>query len=333
MPTQKNPWFILVVVILTMVLIACSCGTIIPSLSAPTTPATPSMPGLEGFWQFSNKVYSIARQNDQYVVTSVTDTEEGALEITSQSWNGSRLTWTYFRPSNGWSITYTTTAISGDGLYVDYSNETGVLGSRTLRRIPSAQATYDSLPYTDNFSDPNSGWESIENADGAAGYSNGSYVSVAKTQGFYVAGSLFRFWGDSVIEVDATPASGPGNNNFGYAVECHIRNDGRSYTFEVTADGYYSVYRVTGFDPYTFTSLLPGVEYLASSAINQGLATNHLAVTCAGNQLKLEVNGQVLFEGQDSSFSDGHISLSAITFEDNDTPAEVHFDDLLVRAP
>jgi hypothetical protein len=333
MSTSKKLWITLIGVLLTMVIIACSCGTIIPGLTGSTPTASRPMPELEGSWQYSNKVYSIAWQNNQYEVTSVIDSEEGSLDVTSQSWDGNSLTWTYFRPSTGRSITYSTTSVNGNKLFINYSNDTGVLGSRILRRVSATQPSYDSLPIRDDFSDPNSGWDSYDNADGTVGYTNGSYFSIAKKQGIFATGYFPIFVGDSAIEADVTSVSGPSDNNFGYAIECHVRNNGNSYSFEITADGYYSVSKVTGTETYTYTSLLSGNEYQASDAINQGLATNHLVVTCSSNQLKLEVNGQTLFEGQDATFSEGGISLGAITYDTNNTPAEVDFDNLVVREP
>jgi hypothetical protein len=289
------------------------------------------LPELEGYWQTSNKVHTIAWQNGKYVVTSVIDSEEGSLDITSQSWDGSALTWTYYRPSNDRSITYTTSSVSGDKLFIDYSNSVGGSGSVALRRVASAQPSYDSLPIYENFSDPNGGWDIWADADGSVGYSNGYYYVVSKTQHLFSDGYPYLFLGDTVIDVDATAASGPGDNNFSYEVACRVQNSGAGYSFEVSADGYYTAGVYT--DAKTYVSLLSGDDWQASSAIQQGLVTNHLAVTCAGSHFKFEVNGQVVFEGQDTTFSDGDIGLGAITYDNNNTPAEVHFDNLVVMAP
>lgn len=350
MSTPRKFWFILIAAILAMALIACSCGSIIPTLTTstsaapPTAPVPPTalaptsdhaMPELEGYWQILNVATAIAWQNGQYVVMSVIDSEEGSLKITSQSWNGSALTWTYYRPSNDTSFTYTTSSVSGDKLFIDYSTSTGTSGSVILHRVSSAQPSYGSLPISDNFSDPNSGWDTWKNTDGSVGYSNGSYFAIANTNGILSTGFLSQFFGDTVIEVDATVVSGPSDNNFGYEVECRDQRNGSSYSFQVLASGYYmvGVMTNTGKGTYTFKSLLSTDKFQTSIAIHRGLATNHLAVTCSGSQLKLEVNGQVLFDGQDSTHPNGNIGLGAVTFDDKNTPAEVHFHNLVVRAP
>jgi hypothetical protein len=83
-----------------------------------------------------------------------------------------------------------------------------------------------------------------------------------------------------------------------------------------------------------YSSLMSGPDdWKPSDAIHPGLVTNHFTVICSGNQLKLILNSQVVFDGQDATFSEGDISLGAATYDDNNTPLEVHFDNLAVTAP
>jgi hypothetical protein len=140
------------------------------------------------------------------------------------------------------------------------------------------------------------------------------------------------FFGDTVLEVDATPVSGPAKNNFSSSVFCRLQSNGDGYLFEITGDGYFAVGTYTG-GGKTYASLLSGDEWQRSNVIKTGMATNHITVTCASSQLKLEVNGKVLFDGQDSTFTEGDIALGATTYDSNNTPAEVHFDNLAVSAP
>ena len=56
------------------------------------------------------------------------------------------------------------------------------------------------------------------------------------------------------------------------------------------------------------------------------MTTNHMNVTCAGSQLKVKANGQLLYKGQDSPFIEGDITLGATTYDNNNFPTEVHFD-------
>ena len=331
MSNEKKFWFVLIGAILAMVIIACSCGSITPTPTAApriiaTSPAPVNpLPGLAGYWQDGNKVFTIAWQNSQYIVSAVHSAPDGTLTLSDQSWDGSSLTWTYHNASTNASVTYTTTSVSGDNLYTNFSNTSGGSGTATLLRTSSPMPSYTSLPYHEDFSDPRSGWDIYDDQDGSVGYQDGYYFASSNTNGTVIAGYAYRFFGDTVIEVDATPVSGPTNSNFGYGISCRIQDNGDRYDFEITADGYYVVFLVSQDNAQKLVDK-------SSGAIKKGMATNHMAVTCAGNELKLEVNGQVLFDGQDSTYSQGDIALYAITYEDN-APAEAHFTNLVVRAP
>jgi hypothetical protein len=50
-------------------------------------------------------------------------------------------------------------------------------------------------------------------------------------------------------------------------------------------------------------------------------ATNHV---CDGNYLALFVNGELLTQAHDTTFSRGNIALTATSYEDE--PTEIHFD-------
>ena len=119
--------------VLAMLVIACSCSSIIPTL---TTGDGEAMPGLAGTWQDpeTSDTFVIAWQNSEYVVTSVT-WEETSYSITSQSWSGSTLTWSYYDTDLSLTVTYSTTSLSGDNLNVNWSYSDGASGTETLTRV------------------------------------------------------------------------------------------------------------------------------------------------------------------------------------------------------
>jgi hypothetical protein len=127
-----------------------------------------------------------------------------------------------------------------------------------------------------------------------------------------------------VIEVEATQAyAGPENDN-SYGVICRLQSDSDGYFLRISGDGYYSIAkRVDGEYEYL-------VKWATSDVIRQGNSTNVIRAVCGGPSLILEVNGQVLGETTDSTFTEGDIGLVAGTYEDEAT--EVHFDNLLVTA-
>jgi hypothetical protein len=123
--------------VLALVVIACSCSSLIPT--APTQPSSnqETMPGLTGTWQDpqTSDTFIIAWQNDQYMLASAT-WEGTNYSITSQSWNGNSLTWSYYDTDLNLTVTYTTTSFNGDSLYVDWSYSDGSSGTETLSRVP-----------------------------------------------------------------------------------------------------------------------------------------------------------------------------------------------------
>ena len=239
MSTPKKFWVVLIGAILAMVIIACSCGSIVPVVTPMPTP-TPTqsqpvnpLPGLEGYWQDGPKVFTIEWQGGQYVVTALTSVGAGTRTLTSQSWNGSSLTWTYTytdETSNN-SITYTTVSVGGNSLTANYSTSAGAVSVHFLQRSSSPTPSYYSLPYYDDFSSPNTGWQIYNTDVDSAGYDSGTYFVISKTNKFSSFGAAGRFYGDTVIEVDATPVSAPANNYFSYNI---------GYRTHSNSDWYYS---------------------------------------------------------------------------------------------
>ena len=204
--------------------------------------------------------------------------------------------------------------------------------------VPATQAQQSNagnsgiLPLTDDFVDSNSGWEVDSYSDGSVGYGNGFYFVSATVKGDNMYGSApLDNIQNVVISVDATQFSAPDNNNTGFGVICRLQNDNSNdgYYFRISGDGYYSV--IAHYND-TFNSLLTGDTWQDAPAVNQGDVTNHIDVTCNGNQLTFVVNGSTLFDGTDNSFSSGGIGLLGAVYEDNAT-AEFHFTSFSAKAP
>jgi hypothetical protein len=93
-----------------------------------------AIPGLAGAWYDPDTLdqFAIAWQNGQYVVTSVT-WEGNSYSITTQSWDGSSLSWSYYDTDLKLTVTHTTTSLSGNSLYANWSYSSGSSGTETLR--------------------------------------------------------------------------------------------------------------------------------------------------------------------------------------------------------
>jgi hypothetical protein len=120
--------------VLAMVMIACSCSSLVPVPGA-ATPAGNPLPGLAGTWHNpdTKDVFEFAWQNGQYEVVSCS-WEGTSYSITSQSWSGSALNWSYYDSDLSLTVTLTTISLSGDNLEINWSLSDGTSGSSTLVR-------------------------------------------------------------------------------------------------------------------------------------------------------------------------------------------------------
>ncbi len=133
MSPKKKIWFVALVALVAAVTIACSCSALNNLIGS----SQEAMPGLSGKWQDPETfdIMTIAWQDGKYVVTSV-DYNGTQYSITSQSWDGSSLTWSYYIPETGVTLSYETTSLSGDSLYTNWWNDADNSGTETLGRVP-----------------------------------------------------------------------------------------------------------------------------------------------------------------------------------------------------
>ncbi len=150
MSPNKKVLFTVLTFVLAMAVIACSCSSLIPTITNQLQSITPpsnvlpsnqlpnnqeAMPGLAGTWHDpeTNDVFVIAWQNNQYVVTSVS-WQGTDYSITTQSWTGNVLSWSYLDTTLNLTVTHTTTSLSGDSLNANWSYSDGSSGTETLAR-------------------------------------------------------------------------------------------------------------------------------------------------------------------------------------------------------
>lgn len=183
-----------------------------------------------------------------------------------------------------------------------------------------------SLPFEDDFSLRSSGWDQMDETLFSSNYYEG-YYRIQINQANYMAwANPGLSLGDVHIEVEATFLGGGLDNHFG--VICRAVDVNNFYALMISADGFYGIAkRVNGGS----LELIGTSQLEYSDAILQGVITNQLAADCAGQTLRLSVNGQTLLETTDSSFTSGDVGLLAGTFNIDST--EVVFDNFLVTQP
>jgi hypothetical protein len=169
---------------------------------------------------------------------------------------------------------------------------------------PSAGISKGAKLYSETFADSSTGWDEWESAKSRGGYDNGAYFIEVLAADQVSWGNGYQDFDDFVMEVDTEKVGGPDDNGFGVVLR-YVDSD-NFYIFAVSSDGQYT------FGYYldnTWTQVIP---WTPSDAINQGDSTNKLSVACKGNHFILSVNGTIVEDLTDDTFSAGDIGLMAV---------------------
>lgn len=233
---------------------------------------------------------------------------------------------------SGIKVTLTATAASGYTFDYWSGSATGNSPTTTITMDAGKNVTAHfkeeisvTVLFADDFSDKNSGWVTYDASDGQVIYSNGYlYIKDFTNPVASMYGEAQRNFTDFVLEVETWLVGGTDDN--WHAVGCRWQDDDNYYAFGISADGYYEVKKWVNGKETSFA----GPTY--SSHINQGLnAVNLIHIECIGSNLSLSVNGYLLHETTDTSFTGGDICLAANSLAG--TYTEVAFDNIVVIEP
>ncbi len=178
--------------------------------------------------------------------------------------------------------------------------------------------------FTDDFSNPDSGWGGASTEPYLRGYHSGKYqIRIDVPEWF-----IWTLGGHSYQDVSATVtvySEGDPDNHYGLI--CRASEAG-FYYFAISADGYYAIFRYT-----EDGELLPltGPAMLRSPAIRQQ-ADNQLLALCQESTLTLYVNGELVAQIEDEALSAGDVGMAAGTLP-NSAASLAWFDDLQVSQP
>ena len=180
------------------------------------------------------------------------------------------------------------------------------------------------LPWSDDFSDPASGWQAESDASAEVGYYEGVMRLLVKVPNRIAWASAGREFSDFHLAVEATQVAGPDDNEYGILVR--VRDADHFYRFSISGDGYYQVSKYDGEEWVVLSG-----DWTPSDAIQMGVATNLLEVVCQGTTMTFLANGVTLTQVEDRSYPRGDVGLYAGSFFE--PGVEVHFDDLIVTEP
>ena len=190
--------------------------------------------------------------------------------------------------------------------------------------------------FKDDFSSTSSGWDQVNDTDGTTDYTKDAYQIQINTIG--KSGNGMSYWAspnlgsqmpaDLRIEVDATKAGGPDDNDFGVICRYTTSNDTPSfYQFMATSDGFVGIMLINGSDQ----KMISSDKLQPSDLVKQGEASNHVRADCIGNSLTLYVNGKKAASATDSTLTGGDVGLIAGTYSTPGT--DILFDNFMVYKP
>lgn len=192
---------------------------------------------------------------------------------------------------------------------------------RRARPTPAPEAV---LPWSDDFSDPASGWRAELDSSAEVAYGEGALRVIVKAPNCLAWAFAGHEFDDFHLAVEATQADGPDNNEYGVLVRIEDRK--HFYAFSVSGDGYYQVSKCEGDSRQGLSG-----EWAESDAVNRGAATNLLEVICRGDGMTFLVNGVQLAQVEDADYRQGDIGLHAGSFFE--PGVEVRFDNLRITEP
>jgi hypothetical protein len=182
--------------------------------------------------------------------------------------------------------------------------------------------------FSDDFTDPKSGWDRFQDYAGVTDYANVGYLIYIKAANMIKwANPPKTFQNDLRIEVDTTMSFGPDNNAFG--VICRYQDPDNFYYFYISSDGFGGIGKKQN-GQHSIISSSDG-KLLKVDGVNTGAASNHLRADCIGSTLTLYVNGTQIATTKDSSFTGGTVGLIARTYDTGG--ADILFNNFFVYKP
>lgn len=190
--------------------------------------------------------------------------------------------------------------------------------------VPTKTINSGDVLFYDDFTNPASGWDRFTSIEGTMDYDGSGYrflVNSLQTNFWSTPGMSF---GDVRLDVDVAKLRGPNENRIGLL--CRYV-EGNYYFFMVSSDGFYTIGKFMG----GIVMQLGQTEMHQNSAINTGLAVNHLRADCVGSVLTFYVNGHQVAQALDTDIPNGEVGLLAGTFQE--PGVDVIFDNFLVSQP
>jgi hypothetical protein len=175
--------------------------------------------------------------------------------------------------------------------------------------------------YSDDYSNPLSGWQESSHAGEKVQYSGGQYV-ISRPKGNWLDWSCAnRNFADAVLTVDAIFVSGDAGQT-GTTVLWRYVDKNNFYLLEITGDGQFTIDKLVKGEWQIIN------DWTLSPAINKGQQINKIAIAFGGGTSTIYINNKDVMSIQDSTFTSGDVCLGA--FASETSAVEVSFDNLVI---
>ncbi len=184
----------------------------------------------------------------------------------------------------------------------------------------SQEPTLGKVLLNEGFNEPGA-WETFTGGNANLQVLDGVYRITTASEG-YIWGLNEQAHNDVVIEVETNQLSAHENNAYGVMCRADTSNNGDGYYFMISGDRFYTIAKGEG------PEVRPLVDWTKSNTINGGRARNTIRAVCIGNYLALYVNGKLLAQTNDNTYTSGYTGLSATAFEGGNS--DITFDNMTI---
>jgi S1-C subfamily serine protease len=190
------------------------------------------------------------------------------------------------------------------------------------------QASGEEIPpnavvlFSDDFSDPNSGWNDSADSDTSVGYVDEAYQISVYTPNYFTWSYRDPSYEDVVIQVDALVLQSVGDGDYGLI--CRYQDENNFYGLEISEDSYFTIYK------YIDGEFISLYDWEYSDLIRPG-ELNTVKIACIGPKLAVGVGETVLAVVEDYSLASGKVGLVAGTFDQSGLTVE--FDNFTIYQP
>jgi Tol biopolymer transport system component len=313
----------------------------VPACSTQTAEEAPSKPAVEIVSPRSGSRVGVGQHVEvQYRATDPVAVVRVELEVGQRIVDSHNSPTPQGQPSLNGVLRWTPDTAGNHTLFVYACNRDGVCSDGAAVEIivsdvaaPEATTTPasetpaeppETLVFSDDFSNPNSGWSTVAADTYRVGYEGGEYFIAHTEQNdvshwqTYPLQVFSDFTAEVKVRFEAV------DEFVGAALIWRWQDNDNYYRFRIRNTGQYDLVKKVDGQSQTLISAT------SSPHINTGIAVNTIKVVAAGDLIQIYANDQRLADFNDESFAQGRIGLYASVYTGSPISTSVFFDNLKV---